>query len=170
MTKRAYGKSRGVTHVRIHQLAEEGKLTLVNGKIDPDVADLELQITLDPRKRMQQKLGTNGDGKPPQTEPSEAAKDAMALRRAQTRRERLKADIAEIEYREKCGELINRKQTYDAVFTLFRVTRDAILNCSPRLAIMVAAETDKNKCRKLIDKMLKTALEGLTAERLEREL
>lgn len=170
MTKRAYGKSRGITHVRVHQLVQEGKLTLVYGKIDPDQADAELAITLDPRRRMQRKLGTGESSTAHKHELTQAAKDAMALRRAQTRREEVKADMAELELKRRSGEMIDRRQTVRAFFTLFRVTRDAVLNCSPRLSALVAVEKNRRKCQKIIDGVLKDALSKITAEQLEEEL
>jgi phage terminase Nu1 subunit (DNA packaging protein) len=71
------------------------------------------------------------------------------------------ADVAELNYRERQGELVERVAVSDAQFKLGRRVRDGVLNVPARVSGPCAAETDQHKIHVLLTRELTQALEGL---------
>jgi phage terminase Nu1 subunit (DNA packaging protein) len=71
------------------------------------------------------------------------------------------ADAAELNLRERTGELVERKAVADSQFKIGRRVRDSILNVPSRISGSCAAETDQHKIHVLLTRELTQALEGL---------
>jgi phage terminase Nu1 subunit (DNA packaging protein) len=71
------------------------------------------------------------------------------------------ADTAELNYRERQGELVERKAVGDREFRLGRQVRDQILNVPSRVSGTCAAETNQDKVHELLSRELNQALEAL---------
>lgn len=91
---------------------------------------------------------------------AETAKDPV-FARSQARKELFRAKMAELDYVERLGKLIDKEKAEEEYFRVGRLVRDALLNIPARLAGIVAAESDQRKVHDLLEKEIRQALEAL---------
>ena len=84
---------------------------------------------------------------------------SSGYRRARAVREFFQARLAEIEYKERIGELISKAEVQTAAFNKYRRFRDRILNVPDRVAAILATETDMKKVHEILTAELRYALE-----------
>jgi phage terminase Nu1 subunit (DNA packaging protein) len=82
----------------------------------------------------------------------------------QARWTKAKADRAELDLRQRAGELCEVAKIKQAMFERGRQVRDAVLSVADRIAGLCAAESDQSKVHQLIHRELHQALETLTKE------
>lgn len=99
----------------------------------------------------------DGDGSPA---PIEEGK-SPAFAQHQAKKEEFRAKLAELDYRERVGELVERDAVDAERFQTGRQIRDALQNIPSRVAGLLAAETDQRKCHDLLDREIRLALEGI---------
>jgi phage terminase Nu1 subunit (DNA packaging protein) len=99
--------------------------------------------------------GDDGDGDDGDSEPYAAAK---------ARDRHFKALLSELEYRKQVGELVKRSAVEAGWFRTGRQVRDGLLNIPPRIAGIVAAETDQRKVHEIIDAEIRRVLKVLSAD------
>lgn len=153
ISQAAYAKRRNVTRQAINKHIKNGTITLVYGKIDPDLADRQLE----------EAVGEDAG------EDAEAAGDAgeeyeikgLSLKEAKRRHKAWQAAREKVEYQERIGKLVKAKEVRIAAFSAARKVRDQMLNIPDRLAAVVAAETDQKKVHKIILEEIEKALEGI---------
>lgn len=90
----------------------------------------------------------------------DTAKDPV-FARSQARKELFRAKMAELDYQERLGKLIDKEKAEEEYYRIGRLVRDALLNIPSRLAGIVAAETDQRKVHDLLEKEIRQALEAL---------
>lgn len=78
-----------------------------------------------------------------------------------TKREEQLVRLAEIEVRKKSGQLIEVSRVHDQVKSAGVMIRESLLAIPERLAAVVAAESDEQKIRQLMDAEIRHALAGL---------
>jgi len=71
------------------------------------------------------------------------------------------ANREELRNRKMTGELVSREAITKEWFTLSRQVRDALVNIPARIAGLVAAEKNQDKCFAIIEREIRQALEGL---------
>lgn len=167
MTQAEYAEHRGVSAVAVHKAVKAGRISLIEGKIDPAVADIQWAQNTRPR----------ADRKPtqaPAAEPSPVAPPVMAspvssdegddywVSRA--KRERAEAAIAEMRRAELEGKLIRADVIRAAWARKISSARDALLQLPHRLAPVLAAEADMERIGQLLDEELRQALLHLSQE------
>jgi phage terminase Nu1 subunit (DNA packaging protein) len=91
------------------------------------------------------------------------------LKAERTRVTKLKADLLELEFRQKKGELILKDVADRCVFASSRATRTNLHNIAPRVAGVLAAEKDQHKIFELLTRELDLALEDLCNENLDAQ-
>lgn len=84
------------------------------------------------------------------------------LAEARTKLLEVQTKIREVELREKCGDLIAKSTVESKWFTLGREVRDTLSNLAPRIAGLVAAERNQEKCFTIIDTEVRLVLETLS--------
>lgn len=72
-----------------------------------------------------------------------------------------KAAMAELELRERTGDLVNADEVRKAVFELARSCRDALENIPSRVSAIIAAESDQNKVKETLTREIWQALQLL---------
>jgi phage terminase Nu1 subunit (DNA packaging protein) len=72
-----------------------------------------------------------------------------------------KRQIEEMKRKQMEGELVNKKEVDDELFSFHREIRDNMMSISNRLAPMAAAETDPKKIKKLMDDEIRKILSHL---------
>lgn len=130
----AYARHRGIDESAVRKAVRQGRITLVEGKIDPKAADKEwARNSLKPvgqgahagRRRPRGRLdGARGR--------SEAGPKSYAAARA--RREQALAELAEQELARKKARLIDAEEARQSVFKAARVARDMVLGLPDRVA------------------------------------
>ena len=134
-----------------------GRISLVNGLIDPVVADVQWKANS--RARASQ---GGGDQLPLEagSTPDEPAKvdDYMFNR---NRREAAEAERAELSLAEDKGQLIRVDAVKAAVASVFSAARDALLQIPARLGPQLAAESDASKAQTMLHSEIHQALQLL---------
>lgn len=73
----------------------------------------------------------------------------------------MKAKTMELEYKQRCGELVSVADIERENFRIGRRIHNAIMNIRSRIAGIVASETDQRKIHKILTDEFRTALEEL---------
>lgn len=165
LSKRAYARHRaerglvGQTHTAVNDAARAGRITLIDGKVDPEVADIQWAEKTD---AVQQARGARGGHAPrPAPEPPRqvpVAGDRESYFATKERRERAEAELAELELRERRGELVKKADVERELFAVQRALRDRITGIPDRIAPIVAAETDVGRCHEIMAAEIRAAL------------
>ena len=171
---RGYAKHRGCDVAAVSRQVSKGRISLVNGKINPAIADAEWANTTRPRLESTAKPTVvnaypvdSQQGLPPAPAPARPKierDDDEDYGAARCRRERSEADKSEIELAQLQASLINREGIEMALETAFRQIRDTIMSVPDRLPIDRAHRTlFKNALRDTLTdalKMLPTMMAG----------
>lgn len=155
MSQAEYARSRDVTPQRVYQLIHRGKLTTINGKIDPEKADKEWAA-------YDQSLGRSGRKK------KHAGRSPM--QDAILRKELAKAEIEEMKAAQLRGELVSAAEVKSTVYSLAATVRNALLRIPKRISSQVAAESDQHKVRTILEGEIAQALTDLSKRGLARAL
>jgi flagellar biosynthesis/type III secretory pathway protein FliH len=146
----AYAKKRDVSYELIRRYCKEGRITLTDGKIDPIAADQELADSVQ----------LNGNSKLNKGE-DEKINHTLDFNKAKARREKYKADLAELELQEKLGKLISIVQVQKEAEDLYRKYRDQMLNVVIRATKKLLGETSEFKFRKVLKKEIEDAIKEI---------
>ena len=88
--------------------------------------------------------------------------DPGTLRTERTRYAKIKADLLELQFKFRTGELVDRRAVDSLLFTGNRRVRDNFLNLPARTDALVAVESDRQKCFDILTLEVRQILEGLT--------
>ncbi len=139
------------------------RITPIEGKIDPEVADIQWSRKTDPAQQQRANGGMPiGGGQAPAAEHEGALRDPGFLD-AKTRTEKVRAELLELELAEKRGSLVDAERVRQATFEKARISRDAIMAIPARLASQLAAETDAAKVHDLLTVELRKVCAELAA-------
>lgn len=167
ITQAQYAKHRGVSEAAVSKAVKVGRISLIDGKIDPVAADA--QWARNSRVRA-------GAGKPvmevPVVDPDDdggdsrpGAEDYLVSR---ARREAAEADLAELDLAERNGQVIAVKAVEGAWAQALSAAREHLLQVRSRLAPLLAAESDPFKVDQMLDVEMSQALAHLAGVRLQR--
>lgn len=123
LTQAEYARHRGVSRNAVARAIKEGRIVLIDGRIDPAIADAQWQANTRPRS----------DARSPGGGDHADARGTFGT--ARTRRELAEASLAEIQLAEKRGELINRAGVEMALETCIRRLRDGVMSAPDRMAL-----------------------------------
>lgn len=170
ITQSEYARRKGVTRQAIFEAVKAGRIALVNGKVDEEVADITLQQTT-----AQPKATYNGILTPAMSTPlpdTAIPQTVYDLQLARAKRETHEANIAEMRERQKAGELVELAQVHLAYTTLAAQLRSALERIPDKLAPRLTAETDEYTVHTLLLAELDQALMDMaqTAEQLPAKL
>jgi hypothetical protein len=163
MTQAQYARHRGCSKVAVGKAVKAQRISLVNGLIDPAVADIQWKANS--RARV--------SATPTPDQPSllhalaqNAAADVSTpdgYTLSRNRREAADAEMAELKLAEQQGLLIRVDAVKAVLAAAFTSTRDNLLQIPSRLSAILAAETDAAKVHELLQAELYRALEGMAA-------
>lgn len=88
---------------------------------------------------------------------------------SQARRECARANMAELEYKRRIGELILADDVDQEWFRIGRIVRDNLKNIARRLAAQLAAESDQFRCEQMIDEEIDRVLETMNEQIINME-
>lgn len=163
LTQAEYAKHRGCSAVAVHKAVKAGRISLIDGKIDPAVADI--QWAQNTRARVTARPAADAPAAPTAPPPSQDAPDARPgdddYWQSRSRREAAEASMAELKRDELMGELIRVSAVRAAMINAYTTLREAILNLPARLAPQLAAESDTAAIQTLLHAELHSALTTL---------
>jgi hypothetical protein len=168
ITQAEYARRRGVSRAAVTQAVKAGRIMLIDGRIDPDVADIQWA-----KNTPNSRTGGPATGAVPPTRnplrgseveaPPAGAGDPTLLD-ARTRREQALAELAELELAEKRGELVPVEDIRKALVPKILGVRDALDTLADRLAPLLAAEADPAKVYAMLKQEHRQILAQLSSE------
>ena len=145
-----YARMRNVDPTSVRDAIRYGRISTIDGKIDPDVADIQWE------RNTRKRAGSGGRSHPPITndanlrgdpggaapEPPAPGKPAEDYQLSRARREAAEADEAELRVAKMRGTLVERERVESAVFEAFRMLRDRAMAEGSDLAARLTGQTD----------------------------
>jgi hypothetical protein len=153
MSMADYARHRKVSYELIRRYCKQGRITLVNKKIDPGKADKELE----------ENVAINGNAKLAKGSSPKVTEEnhTLEFNKAKARREKSKADLAELEYKERAGLLISVDTVQREAEDLYRRYRDQMLNVVIRATKKLLGETSEFKFRKVLKVEIENAIKKI---------
>lgn len=134
LSQAAYAKHAGVSATTIRKDVKAGKITLVDGKVDPVKADKE-------RAEKTDWVMKNKPKKPDKSASTGAiVEEGVTMYQARTQKMAYEAKLAKLKYEEEIGKVVDTLEIQNQLFSSLRSVRDSILNIAPRVSAIVAAE------------------------------
>ena len=179
-------KARGLpggSREAVRKAVDEGRISTINGSIDPAVADIQWEqntrARLSPQAVAPAPAAAPGDGAgqaaadlQPGAAVSASANGAGPVDKgyadARARREHAEAELAEIEAAQARGSMVLRDDVDRAFFEMFRETRDRLASCARRLAAEVSSIGTAEACEEVIDREHRIVLELLSTSFREK--
>ncbi len=169
ITQAEYARRRGVAKSAVAKAVKEGRITLINGKIDPAVADIQWQQNTRARADSGRSGAEAGEVLSLAPEAAPAALDSGALGletgrekenylALRTRREQAAVEREERENAKEAGLLVERVAVQRGTFDAFRAFRDAVMSTPPRAAAKVVGLADSREIERVITDELRGAL------------
>lgn len=177
MSVRAYAKARGVAHTTVDYHVRTGKLKLIDGKVDPEYADVVL------REKIDRKQSDRGAGQRRKNGGTDAAAGQQEggfrfseqdLSNIESIRQLVPRSYSEVQFLTQVEDLLKRRLANDeaegrlgdvdamsqAQFDLARQIRDAMLAIPARIQDMLAAESDPIACGRILEAEIRSSLEA----------
>jgi hypothetical protein len=160
-----YARRRGVSRSAVSKAVRAGRISLIDGRIDPAVADIQWQRNTDPQQALRATRGRMPRAvAPPLPGPASGAAPDDGFGDARARREQALAELAELELAERRRELVRVEHVRHALAGKIMGVRDALDTLADRLAPLLAAEADSAKVYALLREEVRRALAGLAAD------
>lgn len=160
MTQADYAAHRGCSGVAVFKAVKAGRISLIDGKIDATVADI--QWSANTRVRASNRK-PKADPEQMQTEGRDVAsapvEDYLVSR---SRREAAEASIAEMKEAEMKGKYLLKTEVASAAFSMARSMRDGLTNCALRIAAEVAGINNAKDCESVIDREHRALLANMS--------
>jgi hypothetical protein len=159
VSRRKYAEMRGVSHTAVNEAVREGKIPLVDGKIDPAVADAAWERNRDACQPS--KLAAAVE--PVQTSATPAPDVSGEPSRADAQREywQLRAEEKKLDLRERESELISAEEEEKALGEVIETSKNLLLLIPENLADRLAASRDSIECRNMVEHEIRLALEAI---------
>lgn len=173
MSKAAYARHRGCDEKAVRKAIAEGRISTIDGKIDPEVADIQWAKNTRARadsKRVEPSQAPDGAGasaaaQSPASGP-ETGSAAPGYTDYRTIREKAEAEMAQRANMKAAGLVIDRAPTERGIFDVIRTYRDAVMSVAQRSAPKVVGMADAREIEHVIVNETRKALEGFEARML----
>lgn len=168
VSQRAGAEALGIALSTLQHHVKRGNVTLVEGKVDVELAKRQLAQRID----ADQSIRGRQNGPPPRVPVGGGVNDAArgreesspALWREKERAERARASLLEMDLAKARGDLVDRADVETAMATKLTGARDMLLSVADRLAPVLAAESDIGKVHEHITAEIRRAMRSISAE------
>lgn len=177
ITKAAYARHRGCDEKAVRKAIAEKRISLIDGLIDPAVADIQWAQNTRARAKSRDKAivapqatipsASTADAPPQADRPTGGAEPGYQDHR--TRRELADAERAELETARMAGRLVDRERGERGVFEAFRELRDAAFAATKSQARRVHGLTEMREIELALEEELREAFTGWE-ERMQRRI
>ena len=145
LSRREYAAHRGVTVAAVQKAVETGRITLIDGKIDPEKADKEWVEN------------TNPIYNTPRTDDS----SSNPYQKSKIMKTTYDAMLKKLEYEERAGKLVSRAQVESDIFAASRATRDHLLMIPKRVAPRIIGQNSISEIEYILKQEITSALANL---------
>ena len=165
ITQAEYARRRKCTEGAVRRAVRDGRISLIEGRIDPVAADA--QWARNTRVRAGSRPA-NDDGASSWTggqSPARSRSDEEGeggYWSSKARREAAEADLAELKLAEQRGELVRASDVRAAQARRLAALRESLLQLPARLSPVLAAESDSAKCHDMLQRELHALLVQMT--------
>ena len=159
ISQREYARRRGISHVAVQRAVNSGRISTIDGKIDPDLADREWRENTDQSKPRNRITGSPKHarvaGEPP--EPMDFGDadggngTASGYAKARAARELYQAQLAKIELDRQRGVLVRADEVRLGAFNMARKARDQLIALPERVAAILAATQDPAEVQRILE-------------------
>lgn len=168
-----YARRRGVAKSAVAKAVSEGRITLIDGKVDPAVADIQwaqnTRARVDAGRTGAANRSVEGQLDPsaleaasgPQTgSPAGSAPSRDEYQDLRTQRERVALAREQREDEREAGLLVRKDRVHRATFDAFRTLRDAVMAAPLQAAVKVVGMGDSREIERVITDELRKAIEA----------
>jgi hypothetical protein len=159
ISQREYARRRGISHVAVQRAVNSGRISTIDGKIDPDLADREWRENTDQSKPRNRITGSPKHariaGEPPEPMDFGGADGgngtASGYAKARAARELYQAQLAKIELDRQRGVLVRADEVRLGAFNMARKARDQLIALPERVAAILAASQDPAEVQRILE-------------------
>lgn len=160
---REYARHKGVSQKAVQLAIKEGRIdgaiSMVGKrkKIDPTKADKLWEENTIPNNKNTHIRNDHPDKETPQ----EPQLKGPSYAQSRAIKEAYAAKMAQVNYEQKAGNLIDADEVRKAVRQIARTVRDSLMNIPDKLAPILTAETELDEVHKILTEEVRNACEGL---------
>lgn len=166
ITQAEYARKRGVQKSAVHKAVQTGRITLINGKIDPEVADIQWVKNTN-ASQQRNHLAMPSITIVPGVDPLDPVAGIFNLATARAKREHFDAELSEMRARKESGELVAANEITSAITAAAAMIRSALERIPDKLADRLAAETNAITIHTLLQTEIDQVLDDMTFAVLE---
>lgn len=166
ITQAEYARKRGVQKSAVHKAVQTGRITLINGKIDPEVADIQWAKNTNASQQRNQ-FAQSSLVVVPGDDPVDPIAGIFNLATARAKREHFDAELSEMRARKESGELVAANEITAAITAAAAMIRSALERMPDKLADRLAAETSALTIHALMQTEIDQVLDDMTFAVLE---
>lgn len=173
MSKAAYARHRGCDEKAVRKAIAEGRISTIDGKIDPEVADIQWAKNTRARVDSKRTAGAaandagspllDGETAPSGPDSAQGAASTPGYADYRTLREKADYERAERENRREAGLLVERSLVERGIFDAVRAFRDSVMVIGQRAAPRCIGLADSREIEHVITDETRKALEGFEA-------
>lgn len=164
LSLRAYSRHRDCTLGAVQKAIKTGRITLINGKLDAEVADIQWAKNTRPDQQERGSLAqfektqadlanlTSGQILSAGADDVRGSGNNLSIEKSET--ENVRRQLLELQLAQKRGELVRTDDVERAMANKLKTASEILNSMADRLAPQLAAETDVNK----LDSMLRTEI------------
>ena len=164
ITQSEYARRRGCTEGAVRRAVRDGRISLIEGRIDPVAADAQWARNTRVRagSRATDDANLQAGGAPRRGRSDEDDDSGEGYWESKARREKAEADLAELKLAEQRAELVRAADVRAAQARRLAALRESLLQLPARLAPVLAAEADAARCHETLQAELHAVLEQMT--------
>lgn len=167
LSLRAYARHRKCDEKAVRKAVAEGRISAIDGQIDPEVADIQwaknTRARVDSTKQAVQISLPTGEDQASRKDGDQAPPDYQDSR---ARRERAEAEKAELEAAKMAKRLVDSESVQTAVFDAFRQLRDRLMTVPRRAAPSVLGMAEVRDIEMLMADEIRSAFEAFEQQTL----
>lgn len=162
LTKSAYARHRGCDEKAVRKAIQDGRISTIDGKIDPEVADIQwaknTRARADSKRTAPQEPLAGMDAATAPAGPASGPAGSPDYSDNRARREKAEADMAERANLREAGQVLDRQQVERAVFDIVHSLRDAVMAVGQRAAAKCIGLADARDIERAITEECRQAL------------
>lgn len=168
ITKAEYARRRKCSEGAVRRAVRDGRITLIDGKVDPVAADAQwarnTRVRAGSRPTEDANLisGSGRAGARVADENDDDDDDSAGYWKSRARRERAEAELAELKLSELQGQLVRADEWAAALARRAAAFREGLLQIPARLSAQLAAEGDQARVHTLLEDELRQVMDQLT--------
>lgn len=153
-----YAEHRGISRQAVYKAIAEGRIELVQGRINRELADREWQSNTAPAEGSRGATARPENPAPGVPVGCETNSPALTYNQARTAWQLYRARLAQLEYEERAGRLVDADKVKQAAFEHARRLQEKLLALPARLGPTLVGKS-RAECTRLLEVALRQVLE-----------